>query len=244
MTDPSRSGQPAERSPYERPQERPSDPRPVDDPRPADPGPTAVVLGENQATATVPAPPQPASGDHDPVTRFDHPVGPSGAQVPGDPDSTVVLPGVQIPVAVIPGMEPSGPLPIAAPPSQPFPAMAPPQPYVPVPPKPRNKAATLMVVLMVFFVLTTATLGTLYLVEVGDHKATSSDLQTTRDTLDKTKAELKTTQADKETAVAAKQRLERDAENSKPCLTAVKGMIHARTEDEFTKFADDVDRIC
>ncbi|MFD1050925.1 hypothetical protein ACFQ1S_38070, partial [Kibdelosporangium lantanae] len=112
------------------------------------------------------------------------------------------------------------------------------------PRKPRNKAATLMAVLVVFFVLASGTLGTLYLVEVGDHKATASDLQITRDSLDRTRAELKTTQADKETALAAKQRLERDAENTKPCLTAVKGMIHARTEDEFKKFADDVDREC
>ena len=41
-------------------------------------------------------------------------------------------------------------------------------------------------------------------------------------------------------AVAAKQRLERDAENNKPCLTAVKAMIRAVSEDDFKKFSDQV----
>ena len=145
MTDPtSQPGQPTERSPYE----RPSDPLPVNDSRPADPPPaeaTVVVPSETWPTATIPAP-----GDQHPATVLpDAPgysVGPRptavlpGNQVPGTPYPTAVLPGDQVPVAVIPGTEPSGPLPITAPHSQPFPAVGPPQPYVPVPRKPRPKA--------------------------------------------------------------------------------------------------------
>jgi hypothetical protein len=161
----------------------------------------------------------------------------------GDQFPAAVLPGAPQPTAVLPGpgFPPSGPIPVAPqtgpipvpPPSQPLPA-----PYAPR--KPRNKAVVWLTAAVAFFVLVAGVLGALWLVEVGDHKGTTSELQSVRDNLENAKGELKTALADKDSATAAKQRLERDAENNKSCLTSVKAMVRADNEQEFKKLADEV----
>jgi pentatricopeptide repeat protein len=84
----------------------------------------------------------------------------------------------------------------------------------------------------------------LWLTEQGDHKGTSSELQTVKDNLAKTKDELKTSQDEKDKAVAARQRAERDAENSKDCLTAAKGLVRASSEEEADKLFDEMIDAC
>jgi hypothetical protein len=218
-----------------------------------------VVEPQDEPTAVIPPVEQPpfrqlpyeqppyeqpsARASHQTVTYPTHQ--PREPQV-GDQYPAAVLPGAQ-PTAVLAGPEypSSGPIPVS-PPSGPVPLPPPGQqvtaPYSPR--KPRNKAVVWLTTAVVFFVLAAGALGTLWLVEVGNHKGTSSELQTVQQNLDKTRSDLKTALSDKDTALAAKQRLERDIENNKPCLLAVKNMMHARTEDDFKKFADDVDQNC
>jgi uncharacterized protein (DUF3084 family) len=110
--------------------------------------------------------------------------------------------------------------------------------FPPAPRKPRNKPVMILTIAVVFFVLAAGALGTLWLVEQGNHKGTTSELQTVKDNLAKTKDELKTVQSDKDAALAARQRLERDAENSKPCITTAKAFIRATSAADADKLFD------
>jgi hypothetical protein len=157
------------------------------------------------------------------------------------------LPGERYPAAVLPGGEyhPSGPIPVLPPPSGPFPAQAPPSMYpAPRPRKPRNKPVMILTVALVFFVLASGALGTLWLVEQGNHKGTSSELQTVRDNLTKTQNDLKATRESEANASNAQHKAERDAEINKPCLDAARAFIRATNAADAQKRWDAMIDVC
>jgi hypothetical protein len=192
-------------------------------------------MTDNHDQPAVPGAPQPLPGQQFPAAILPqsdygtapHPTGP----YPGGPQPTVNLPQSEPFPASGP---PSGPFPAAGPPSEPFPAA--PQPnYPPQPRKPRNKPVIILTTLAIVFFFGTGTFAALWLVEQGDHKGTSSELQTVQGNLTKTADELKTAQAQKTQADLEKQRVLRDAEATKPCLDAAKALIRAFSEEEADK---------
>jgi uncharacterized protein (DUF3084 family) len=120
-----------------------------------------------------------------------------------------------------------------------------PQPYhPPLPRKPRNKSVIILTTLAIAFFLGTGTFAALWLVEQGDHKGTSSELQTVQGNLTKTADELTTAQTQKTQADLEKQRALRDADASKPCLDAAKALIRAFSEEEAEKQYDAMVQKC
>jgi hypothetical protein len=171
-------------------------------------------------------------------------------QRPG-PEAPHPFPGQQYPAAILPqsgyrtephpsGPQPAvtfpqnGPLPAAGPPSEPFPVV--PQPCHQ--PRTRNKPVIILAALAAALFLAMGTFAALWLVEQGDHKATSSELQTVQGNLTKTADELRTAQQQKSQADSEKQRALRDAEATKPCLDAAKALVRAFTDEEADKQYD------
>ena len=146
------------------------------------------------------------------------------------------FPGQQFPAAVLPTSEyPAAgdgqPEPVVFPPSGPFPA---------VQPKPRSRATTVLTVLAVVFFLGTGAFAALWLVEQGDHKGTTSQLETVRTDLTKTSDDLKNAEQARSQAESAKQRTQRDIEHTKPCLDSAKRFVRALTEADAEKQYDDM----
>ncbi|ONI76074.1 hypothetical protein ALI144C_35845 [Actinosynnema sp. ALI-1.44] len=117
------------------------------------------------------------------------------------------------------------------PPSQPFPTTQ---------STPRNKVMTALIVLAVIFFLGTGAFAALWLVEQGDHKGTTSELQTVRADLTKTADELKGAQQARSQSEADKQRLQRDVEHAKPCLDSAKRFVRALTDADADKQFDEM----
>ncbi|MCE7005587.1 hypothetical protein LWC34_22565 [Kibdelosporangium philippinense] len=166
------------------------------------------------------------------------------AQQPVDTE-WLPLPGEQFPAAVLP-QSPyqeqqtpyqetnpylSGPLPAVG-----YPA--------PVPRKPRNKPAIVMSALAIVFFLAAGALGALWLVEQGDHKGTSGELQTVQANLAKTAKRLEDTESERIKAVSDKQRAEQNAQATKPCTDAAKSVIRSINEEEFRKGFQEMVKQC
>jgi hypothetical protein len=174
---------------------------------------------------------------------------------PPVPEAPQPLPGQQFPAAILPRSEhpagqhpgeqhPSEPFPVIGPSSRPFPMPGPvpvatgpfPQPYHPPQPRrPRNKPVIILASLAVAFFMAMGAFAALWLIEQGDHKGTSSELQTVQGNLTRTADELKTAQQQKSQADVEKQRALRDAEAAKPCLDAAKALVRAFSDEEADK---------
>nr|WP_157527529.1 hypothetical protein [Kibdelosporangium sp. MJ126-NF4] len=95
--------------------------------------------------------------------------------------------------------------------------------------------------LAIVFFLGTGAFATLWLVEQGDHKGTTSELETVRANLTKTADELRSAQQARSQADTEKQRAQRDMENVKPCLDSAKRFAQgAFSEAEAEKRFDDL----
>jgi uncharacterized protein (DUF3084 family) len=133
---------------------------------------------------------------------------------------------------------------VTFPPSEPFAAQPQAPTYQPAPAKPRNKAVITLTIAVVLLFLTSGALGTLWLVEQGNHKGTTSELQTVKNNLGKTTDELKTAQDEAAKSNVDKQRTIRDMENNKPCLDAAKAYVRSLSEAEANKNYDNLIKAC
>jgi hypothetical protein len=145
------------------------------------------------------------------------------------------LPGEQYPAATLP---PSEPFPAQSPPSDPFPPPGPPPPQFAAPPrKPRNKPAIVLAIVAAVFIAATGVLGTLFIVEQGDHKRTSGELGTVRDELDSAK----------QSATHAADELKRKTariDQMQGCVSAALKYLEARTEAEAETLFDNLYDSC
>ncbi|MEV4317744.1 hypothetical protein [Actinocrispum sp. NPDC049592] len=213
-------------------------------------------------------PPQP--GTPDVLLTVPYSNEPSQQTTPGVPFtvpySSEPLPGQQFPAAVLPQTEfgqqpPSQPFPAipqvqpfpTTPQSQPFPAQPttpqsqpfPAQQPFPAPPrKPRSKALVALSVAAAFFFLASAALGTLWLIEIGDHKSTANELHTTQASLTKAKDDLKSAEGREQAANTERQKSLKDVQNMQPCYNAAKAFMRANSEQEADKLFDQLIDAC
>jgi uncharacterized protein (DUF3084 family) len=144
-----------------------------------------------------------------------------------------------MPIAVLPQSD-YGP---QQPPSGPFPAM-PPQLPPPAPRKPRNTPMVVLTVTAIFFFLTTAALGTLWLIEIGDHKSTSSELSTAQGSLTKTRDDLKAAESKQQAADLERQKTLKDVQAMQPCYNAARALLRAASEDDAKKRFEELVDAC
>jgi hypothetical protein len=169
---------------------------------------------------------------------------PSVPPAPAVAYSNEPVPGQQFPAAVLPGTDydqhPSGPFPV--PHSEPFPVQQPPPMYVPR--KPRNKPVLVLSIAAVFFFLSTAALGTLWLIEKGDHKSTANELSSTQNSLTKTKDDLKSAEGREQAANVERQKTLKDIQAMQPCFNAAKAFLRASNEADANKAFDQLIDAC